>query len=152
MTRGQRLTFLGIAALIAVVAIFVLADSSEDAPDGGQQAAATATATPEGTAAPQEASPAEPTPEPTLEPTPEPPPLLTAGKVTELEYTEGERARFRVRSPQAEEIHVHGYDIYRDIPAGETVTVSFPADITGIFEIELHGSGEPIAELRVNPR
>lgn len=148
MTRGQRLTFLGIAALIAVVAIFVLADSSEDASDGGEQAAATATATPAATAAPQEASPAEPTPEPT----PEPPPLLTAGKVTELEYTEGERARFRVRSPQAEEIHVHGYDVYRDIPAGETVTVSFPADITGIFEIELHGSGEPIAELRVNPR
>lgn len=148
MTRGQRLTFLGIAALIAVVAIFVLADSSEDASNGGEQAAATATATPAATAAPQEASPAEPTPEPT----PEPPPLLTAGKVTELEYTEGERARFRVRSPQPEEIHVHGYDIYRDIPAGETVTVSFPADITGIFEIELHNAGEPIAELRVNPR
>jgi hypothetical protein len=148
MSRGQRLTFLGIAALIAVVAIFVLADSSEDASDGGDRAAATATATPEATAAPQEASPAERT----AEPTPEPPPLLTAGEVAELEYTEGERARFRVRSPEPEEIHVHGYDIYRDIPAGETVTVSFPADITGIFEIELHGSGEPIAELRVNPK
>ena len=29
--------------------------------------------------------------------------------------------------------------------------MSFKASITGIFEIELHGSGESIAELRVDP-
>ena len=38
------------------------------------------------------------------------------------------------------------------MPAGETVTESFKASITGIFEIELHGSGEQIGELRVDPR
>jgi hypothetical protein len=60
--------------------------------------------------------------------------------------------RFRVRSPAAEEIHVHGYDRYLDVPAGKTVNVSFKADITGIFEVELHGSGEPIAQLKVEPK
>ena len=31
-------------------------------------------------------------------------------------------------------------------------TVSFPADITGIFEIEYEGQGKQIAELRVDPK
>ena len=34
----------------------------------------------------------------------------------------------------------------------EPVRVSFPAELTGIWEIELHGSGEQIAELRVDPK
>jgi hypothetical protein len=38
------------------------------------------------------------------------------------------------------------------VPAGKTVNVSFKASITGIFEIELHGSGEQIASLRVEPK
>jgi hypothetical protein len=146
MSSRQRITFLGIAVVIAVVAIVVLADSSEDS--GSSQTAATATATPTGT--PTE--PAEETPTSTPTPTPRPkPPLLTAGKVTELEFDEGDTVRFRVRSPEPEEIHVHCYEITRDVPAGETITVSFRAGITGICEIEFHNSGEQIAELRVDP-
>jgi hypothetical protein len=149
MSRGQRLTFLAIAVAIAIVAVIVLADSSED-DDQPSQAAATATPTPTGT---PEAS-GEETATPTATPTPTPrpqPPLLTAGRVRELEFTEGDTIRFRVRSDVAEEIHVHCYDITRDVPAGQTITVSFEADITGICEVEFHGSGEPIAELRVEP-
>lgn len=73
------------------------------------------------------------------------------GGVAELEYDAGERVRFRVRSDAADEVHVHGYDVEEEIPAGGSVLVSFPADIEGIFEVELHGSEEQIAELRVNP-
>ena len=39
----------------------------------------------------------------------------------------------------------------KDIAPGETVTFSFPATITGIFEIELENAGEQIAQLRVDP-
>ena len=73
------------------------------------------------------------------------------GGVEELEYDAGEQVRFRVRSNRADEVHVHGYDIEKEIPAGGTVTLSFPADIEGIFEVELHESEAQIAELRVNP-
>lgn len=73
------------------------------------------------------------------------------GGPAELEYDAGEQIRFRVRSNVADELHIHGYDITKEIPAGGTVTVSFPADLEGIYEAELHGSGELIAELRVNP-
>ena len=145
MSQRQRFTFLAIAIVIAVVAIVVLADSSEDdnAPSG---TAATATATPTGTAEP----PGEDsTPTPT--PTPKPPPLLTADKVTKLEATEGETVKFRVRSDEPEEVHVHGYNISKDVEPGQTATMSFKADINGIFEIEFEHAKTQIAELKVEP-
>jgi hypothetical protein len=73
------------------------------------------------------------------------------GGVQELEYNAGDRIRFDVRSDVADEIHVHGYDLMKDVPAGGTVSFSFPAEIEGIFEVELEGRKEQIAELRVNP-
>lgn len=73
------------------------------------------------------------------------------GGVQELEFESGEEIRFRVSSDAAEEIHVHGYDIAKDVPAGGTVEFSFPAEIEGIFEVELEALGTQIAELRVNP-
>ncbi len=143
MSRGQRFTFLAIALVIAVAAIIVLADTSEDETEPTPSAA---TATP--TASPG----AEETPTATPTPTPRPqPPLLTAGRVRELEYTEGDTIRFRVRSDAPEEIHVHCFDITREVPSGRTITVSFKADITGICEVEFHNSGEQIASLRVEP-
>ena len=51
----------------------------------------------------------------------------------------------------AEEVHVHGYDREAAIPAGGRAKLRFPATIDGRFEIELHGSGQQIAELTVNP-
>jgi hypothetical protein len=150
MSRGQRFAFLGVAALIAIVAIFVLADSSEDDTDG-EQTAATATATPEPTetTSPEE-TPTE-TATPTPEPTPEPPPLLRSGRVERLEYEQGETVRFRVRSDVPEEVHVHGYDLFTEVQPGRTARMEFEADITGIFEIEFEISHEQIAELRVEP-
>jgi FtsP/CotA-like multicopper oxidase with cupredoxin domain len=152
MNRGQRFVFLGIAAVIAIVAVFVLADSSEDNGEG-EQSAATATATPTETPPPEEQVEEEtPTPTPTPEPTPEPPPLLTSARVTELEYKQGDTVRFRVRSSTPEHVHVHGYDLLVDVVPGKTARMSFQADITGIFEIEFENSHKQIAELRVEPR
>ncbi len=149
MSRNQRLSFLGIAAAIAVVAIVIFAAGSgpeETAEETGTQAARQ-TATPPAGADDGSSS----TPEPTPTPTPKPP-LLTAGEVTKLRFTEGETVRFRARSEGVEEIHVHGYDRYVDLPAGEIVNVAFEASITGIFELELHGAGEQIGQLRVDPQ
>jgi hypothetical protein len=153
MTLRQRMGFLGMAVAIAVVAIVILAlgsgpdETAEDAASPAAEQTATPTAT-------STADDGESTPEPTATPTPTPrpqPPLLTAGRVREVRVTEGETVRFRVRSDVAEEIHVHGYDLTKDVPAGRTTTMAFRATITGIFEIELHGAGEPIGELRVDP-
>ena len=147
MSRAQRLTFLAIAAVIAVVAVVVLVsggDDEEEATNTGAQATATATAGADATQEPEETATPTPTPKPQ-------PPLLTAGKVTKLRFEQGDTVRFRVRSDTPEEIHVHVYDVTQEIEPGKTASVSFPADVTGIFEIEFHGSGEQIAQLRVDP-
>ena len=73
------------------------------------------------------------------------------GGVAEISVEAGDDVRFRVSSPVADEVHVHGYDIEKEVPAGGTATFDFPADIEGLFEVELHHGEEQIAELRVNP-
>jgi hypothetical protein len=73
------------------------------------------------------------------------------GGVEELEYDAGDEIRFEVSSDVADEVHVHGYDLMQDVAAGGTASFDFPAEIEGIFEVELEGRGEQIAELRVNP-
>jgi len=153
MTGRQRLGFLVVALVILVVAVVALAGGGDDgASEQASQTTATPTATP--TPEPTEDAEEEPTatPEPTPEPTPDPGPVLTAAKVTEITVKKGERVRFRARSAEADEVHVHGYDHSKDVPAGKTIEMSFKADIEGIFEIELEHAGTPIGELRVNPR
>jgi hypothetical protein len=73
------------------------------------------------------------------------------GGVETLEFVAGERIEFAVDSNVADEIHVHGYDVEEEVGAGGTARFDFPATIEGVFEVELHHSGEQIAELRVNP-
>ena len=73
------------------------------------------------------------------------------GGIEELEYDAGDEIRFEVTSDVADEVHVHGYDLMQDVPAGGTVSFDFPAEIEGIFEVELEGRKEQIAEIRVNP-
>ncbi len=71
--------------------------------------------------------------------------------VETLEYSAGEQVEFKVESNTATEVHVHGYEIEKEVPAGATVTVSFPAELEGIYDVEVHPAEEQIAELRVNP-
>ena len=73
------------------------------------------------------------------------------GGIAELEYDAGDQIRFEVSSDVADEVHVHGYDLMQDVAAGGTVSFDFPAEIEGIFEVELEGRKEQILELRVNP-
>lgn len=73
------------------------------------------------------------------------------GGIQTLEYSAGEEIRFRVSSDAAEEIHVHGYDLAKDVPAGGTVEFNFPAELEGIYEAELEELGVQIIELRINP-
>jgi hypothetical protein len=73
------------------------------------------------------------------------------GGVQRLEYSAGDQVRFTVDSDIGDEVHVHGYDLMKDVPAGGSVSFSFPAEIEGIFEVELEDHKEQIAEIRVNP-
>jgi hypothetical protein len=73
------------------------------------------------------------------------------GGVQDIEVAKGDDVRFTVRSDVADEIHVHGYDLMKDVEAGGSVTFDFPATIDGKFEVELEKAGEQIVSLTVNP-
>lgn len=73
------------------------------------------------------------------------------GGIAQLTYNKGEEVRFKVDSDVSDEVHMHGYDIMKDVKAGGSVSFAFPATIEGVFEAELEGRKEQILELTVNP-
>lgn len=73
------------------------------------------------------------------------------GGIKDLNFKKGGRVRFKVDSDVADEIHVHGYDIMKDVKPGHPITFSFPGKIDGEFVVELEGRKQQIATLKVNP-
>jgi hypothetical protein len=73
------------------------------------------------------------------------------GGVQELEFTAGDEIRFRVTSDQDWEIHFHGYEVMMDVTPDKPVTFDVPADLDGIFEVEVEDTATQIAEITVNP-
>jgi hypothetical protein len=73
------------------------------------------------------------------------------GGIKQLTYNRGEQVRFEVDSDVSDEVHMHGYDIMKDVRAGGSVSFDFRATIEGVFEAELEGRKEQILELTVNP-
>ena len=61
----------------------------------------------------------------------------------------GEQVVLRISSDVAEEVHVHGYDLEGVVPAGGSVDIPLSATVPGVFEVELHDSGEVLFQLRV---
>ena len=62
----------------------------------------------------------------------------------------GESVTLKVTSDVADHVHVHGYDLFTDVAAGDPVTIEFSADIPGVFEVELEDSGLLLLELEVS--
>jgi len=121
--------------------------------------AATTQPTPEATEEPT----AAPTPEPTPTPTPEPTPTPDLGTTIELEVAGGKPVsgveRYRIDAREsvtitvsgdtADELHIHGYDLVVSFAPGQPGTITFEANIPGIFEAETHHHGDLVMELEV---
>jgi hypothetical protein len=73
------------------------------------------------------------------------------GGITDLTYKKGDQIQFKVHSEVAGEVHVHGYDLMKDVTAGGTITYDFPATIEGVFEAEMEEQKEQIIQLTVEP-
>lgn len=74
---------------------------------------------------------------------------MPKGGVQTLTYNKGEEVIFTVVSDVAEEIHVHGFNLKKDVAKNGRVTFSFPATDQGGHVIELEKRGEQIANLEV---
>ncbi len=97
-------------------------------------------------------------PEPEPEPEPEQPTLRVTvlegrpqGGIQRLTVVRGERVRVVVHADVSDHVHVHGYDLMRNVGPGRPAQVVFEATIPGRFEIELEDRHLLIAELEVSP-
>jgi hypothetical protein len=71
------------------------------------------------------------------------------GGIVRETVEKGDRIVLVVTSDVADEIHLHGYDVSRDVAAGGTVRLPFKATIPGRFEVELEDRGVQIADISV---
>jgi hypothetical protein len=134
LNTGSRIALLAAVIVIAVVGFVVLKpdDEKKETTSSAPQA-------------------------PAQKPAPPPPVQVNVkngkpvGGIKEIDASKGERVRFVVNSDVSDEIHVHGYDLMKDVKAGGKAGFSFPAKIDGEFEIELENRGEQIAKLVVQP-
>ena len=61
----------------------------------------------------------------------------------------GEKVRIRVEADRNEEVHLHGYDLSRDVAPGKPAVLDFVADAPGIFEVELERAHLRLFEIQV---
>ena len=138
-SRATRLGVLA-AVIVAAVVLFVVLQNDDDDGDNGQVTV---------TSAGGDTTTENPVQMLSVDASGDP-----VGGVKTLTYSRGDQVRLEVTlSKPEEEIQVHGYE--KEASAEKSpVRLSFPANIDGIFEIEVHrldGSEGQIATLRVNP-
>jgi hypothetical protein len=63
----------------------------------------------------------------------------------------GQNVQMTITTDKDEEVHLHGYDIHFDCKAGTPLTMTFAADKTGQFEVELEATSTHLTNLTVNP-
>ncbi len=150
MSKQGRIGLVVATLVVLVVAFVVLSPGGDDEPDRAN----TTTAAPPPPQAPTDTA---------TTPAPPPPPAPTfetirvkssqpVGGVQTINASKGDRVRIQVSSTDTtDEIHLHGYDKYANVAPGRRARLSFEANVEGIFEIELHGSGTQIGKLVVEP-
>ena len=156
MTTPQRIGILAGTVVVLILAFVLLRPGGDDggstAPSGaaststGGTPAASAPATSTAASTPTATTPAQPAFKTVRVVNGQP-----QGGIKTLSFQKGDQVRLRVVSDVADEIHVHGYDLAKDVEQGGSVRFSFPATIEGRFEIELENAGTQIANLEVRP-
>ncbi len=155
MSPGSRIGLV-LAAVAVLVGAFVLAKGSDDSDKKDDAPVATAPAVTTATTASGQTETVAPATTTAPPPAPAVPEIdieggKPAGGIKKIEVSKGDTVRFKVTSDVADEIHVHGYDLMKDVEAGGSVTFEFKATIDGRYEVELENAGEQIADLRVDP-
>jgi hypothetical protein len=95
-------------------------------------------------------------PEPTKSPAPEGNVVrvrVAGGRVQGVEDTidvaVGEKLTILVHCDSADEVHVHGYNLFDDVGPGQQAEIELTADIPGVFEVELEDAHLLLFELQV---
>jgi hypothetical protein len=137
------------AAVVVAVGLFVVLRRGDD--DGGSSAATTAATT--------TTSGGQTTTAPAPEPKPPPPARVRivvrggtpVGGVRNVTVAKDRQVVLIVNSDVADEIHLHGYNLSKDVEAGGTARLPFRATILGTVEVELEQRSVPLARITTQP-
>jgi nitrous oxide reductase len=147
---SHRRTAVGAVALALFAAGVLLASCGGDDGDAGGTTATETTTTATQTT----------TTETTTTPPPPPTPTVVRivvvngapkGGIVRQTVDKGDRVVLAVTSDVGDHVHLHGYDIMRDVAPGRTARLPFKATIPGRFEVELEDRGVQIADITVQP-
>ena len=137
---GWRIALLSAGVAVAVVLFLVLRGENQD--EEAQPPPPTAT---------------QPKATTTVETQPRPPVPLTVRinsrtpGLTRISVPRGRQVVLLVTGEPGAEVHLHGYNVLRTIPASGPARIPFRATIPGRFEVELEEEGRQIADLSVLP-
>jgi hypothetical protein len=144
----------GAAIVLAVALYFVFRPDDTDEP--------TATPSPTATTA---TTTTTTTTTPTVTAVPPPPPMrppparvritvrngLPVGGVRRVTVSRGRRVILTVNSDVTDHVHLHGYDVMRDVGPGQPAVIAFRATILGTVEAELEDRRVQIARITTQP-
>lgn len=142
---------LGGAAVAVVLFVVLRPDGDDDAVNAEPPPATT-----------QEPQPPAATTEPPPPPLPPPPPRVATvriqvrggqvvGGIRRATVAKGRQVVLIVTADVRDHVHLHGYDLMRDVAPGAPARTAFRATVAGRFEVELEDRGLQIAELTVKP-
>jgi hypothetical protein len=143
----MRIPLILAAAIAAAAALFFVLR-----PDNGDDNASGNTTTTSSTTTSTTTTATEPT---------EPPPPATVrivvrggepvGGVRNVTVSKGRQVVLIVSSDVADEVHLHGYNLKRDVAPGAPARLPFRATINGTVEVELEQRGLPLARITTQP-
>jgi hypothetical protein len=147
----NRLLIVG-AAIAAAVVLFVFL-RPDDGDDGAATTPTTSTTTTAATTTTER--------EPSVPPPPRPPAAAVVritvrdgtpvGGVRRVTVGKGRRVTLIVTSNVADHVHLHGYNVFRDVAPGMPARISFRATIVGTVEAELEDRHVPLARITTQP-
>jgi hypothetical protein len=140
-------------AVVAAAVVFVVLRPEEDGDSASSGVETTMTATTTETRTAPTTTVAPPPPQP-------PPPARVrivvregqpVGGVRRVTVSEGRRVVLIVTSDVSDHVHLHGYNIMRDVAPGQPARIAFRATIVGTVEAELEDRRVPLARIVTQP-
>jgi hypothetical protein len=144
-----RILVAAAAVVVAVVGLFLVFRPDDD---DGSAASGTTTA--------QTTAPTTTLPPPPPRPPQPPPPVRVrivvqegqpVGGVRRVTVAQGRRVVLIVTSDVADHVHLHGYEIMRDVGPGQPARIAFRATIAGTVEAELEDRRVRLATITAQP-
>ena len=144
----RKLLIVAGAVVVAAGLFLVLRPNDEEGSAGGTTATATATETTTPTATVPPPPPAPPPPARVRIVVRDGQPV---GGVRGVTVSKGRRVVLIVTSDVSDHVHLHGYDVMRDVAPGRPARIAFRATIVGTVEAELEDRHVPLARIVTQP-